>query len=59
MGLRLRSNEARRPFGAKNCFGRRVFCPWPALARSLQPSLGMRGTRRLGHSQNPLPQAHS
>ena len=48
--------EARRPFARKPS-GRRVFCPWPALARSLQPAAGMRGTRRLGHSQNPSPQA--
>ena len=51
MDLRLRSNEARRPFPRKPS-GRRVFCPWPALARSLgivqdgawpqQPAAGMR-----------------
>ena len=56
--LRLRSNEARRPFPRKPS-GRRVFCPWPALARSLQPAAGMLGTRRLGHSQNPSPQRPS
>src|SRR6266849_168694 len=55
---RLRSNEARRPFPRKPC-GRRVFCPWPALARSLQPAAEMLGTRRLGHSQNPSPQRPS
>ncbi len=33
-----------------------VFCPWPALAHSLQPAAGMLGTRRLGHRQNPSPQ---
>jgi len=38
---------------------RRVFWRWPALARPLQNSAGMRGPRRLGHRQNPLPQAHS
>jgi len=55
LDLRLRSNEARRPLARKPS-GRRVFCPWPALARSLQPALGMLGPRRLGHSQNPSPQ---
>ncbi len=39
MDLRLRSNEARRPFARKPS-GRRVFCPWPALTRSLQPAAG-------------------
>src|SRR6266702_6889674 len=39
--------------------GRRVFCTWPALARSLQPAVGMLGARRLGHGQNPSPQASS
>ncbi len=53
--LRLRSNKARRPFPRKPS-GRRVFCPWPALAQSLQPAAGMRRPRRLGHSQNPSPQ---
>jgi len=55
LDLRLRSNKARRPLARKPS-GRRVFCPWPALARSLQPALGMLGPRRLGHSQNPSPQ---
>jgi len=55
LDLRLRSNEARRPLARKPS-GRRVFCPWPALARSLQPALGMLRPRRLGHSQNPSPQ---
>src|SRR6266542_3608084 len=54
-GLRPRSNEARRPFPRKP-FGRRVFCPWPALARPSQPAAGMLRSRRLGHSQNPSPQ---
>jgi hypothetical protein len=36
--------------------GRRVFCRWPALARPLQPTAGMRRPRRLGHHQNPSPQ---
>ncbi len=48
--------EARWPFARKPS-GRRVFCPWPALARSLQPAAGMPATRRLGHGQNPSPQA--
>src|SRR5216684_1414853 len=56
--LRLRSNEVRRPFPRKPS-GRRVFWPWPALTRSLRPAAGMRGTRRLGHSQNPSPQRPS
>ena len=38
--LRLRSNEARRPF-ARKPFGRRFFWPWPSLARPLQPAAGM------------------
>src|SRR6266498_5791027 len=54
-GLRPRSNEARRPSPRKP-FGRRVFCPWPALARPSQPDAGMLRSRRLGHSQNPSPQ---
>ena len=33
MDLRLRSNKARLPLARKHC-GRRVFCSWPALARS-------------------------
>ena len=37
---------------------RRVFWRWPALAQPLQPAAGMRRPRRLGHRQNPLPQAH-
>src|SRR5436190_4815208 len=53
--LGLRSNEVRRSFARKPS-GRQVFCPWPALARSLQPAAGMLLPRRLGHSQNPLPQ---
>src|SRR5687767_16032225 len=53
--LRLRSNEASRPFPRKPS-GRRVFWPRPALARTLQPAAGMRGPRRLGHGQNPSPQ---
>ena len=58
MGLRLRSNEARRSFARKPS-GRRVFCPWPALARSSQPAAGMLRPRRLVHSQNPSPQRPS
>src|SRR6266851_7033222 len=50
--------EARRHFPRKPS-GRRVFCPWPALTRSLQPAAGMLGTRRLGHSQNPSPKRPS
>jgi hypothetical protein len=49
------SNEARGPF-ARKPFGRRLFCPWPSLARPLQPAEGMLGPRRLGHGQNPSPQ---
>ena len=52
-----------RPAAFRACFkiprkptGRRVFCLRPALARSSQPTLGMRGRRRLGRSQNPSPQ---
>src|SRR6266446_2757422 len=56
--LRLRSNEARRPFPRKPS-GRQVFCPWPALVRSAQPAAGMLRPRRLGHSQNPSPQRPS
>ena len=41
MGLRLRSNEASRPYARKPS-GRQVFCLLPALARSLQPAAGMR-----------------
>ncbi len=33
--------------------GRRVFCPWPALARSLQPAAGMLRSRRLGPAKIP------
>lgn len=58
MDLRLRSNEASGPVARKPS-GRRVFCPWAALARSLQPAAGMRGPRRLAHSQNPSPQRPS
>ena len=53
--LRLRSNEARRPFPRKPS-GRRVFCLRPALARPSQPAAGMLRPRRLGRSQNPSPQ---
>ena len=47
-------------FSAKTS-GRRVFWLCPALARSLQPALGMlvsvrKHPRRLGQNQNPLPQ---
>ena len=49
------SHEARGPF-ARKPFGRRLFCPWPSLARPLQPAEGMLGPRRLGHGQNPSPQ---
>jgi len=51
--LRLRSNEARRPFPRKPS-GRRVFCPWPALARSLQPAAG-----RCAPPRPPWPQPKS
>ena len=51
--LRLRSNEARRPFPRKPS-GRRVFCPWPALARSLQPAAG-----RCARPRPPWPQPKS
>src|SRR5260221_2847861 len=51
--LRLRSNEARRPFPQKPS-GRRVFCPWPALARSLQPAAG-----RCAPPRPPWPQPAS
>jgi hypothetical protein len=54
-GLRPMSNKARRPLARKPS-GRRSFCPWPALARPLQPAAGMRGACRLGHSQNLPPQ---
>ena len=40
MDLRLRSNEARRPFPRKPS-GRQVLCPWPALARTSQPAAGI------------------
>ncbi len=61
MDLRLRSNsenireqgEARRPFPRKPS-GRRVFCPWPALARSLQPAAG-----RCARPRPPWPQPKS
>ena len=66
MGLRPRSNEARRlfarkpfrrrPLGYGGQAGRRVFCLWAALARSSQPTTGMLLPRRLAHSQNPSPQ---
>ncbi len=39
MDLRLRSNEARGPFPRKPS-GRRVFCPWPALARPVTARCG-------------------
>src|SRR5687767_15899767 len=57
--LRLRSNEASRPFPRKPS-GRRVFRPRPALARTLQPAAGLlvpvrKHPRRLGRSQNPSP----
>mgnify|MGYP006148832969 CR=1 FL=1 len=55
-GLRSRRTDPRRPFARKPS-GRRVFWPGPALARSLQPTAGMRGPRRLGPVQNPSPQA--
>ena len=45
--------EARRPFPRKRS-GRRVFCPWPALTRSLQPSAG-----RCAPPRPPWPQPKS
>src|SRR3989441_3483068 len=45
--------EARRPFPRKPS-GRRVFCPWPALARSLQPAAG-----RCAPPRPPWPQPKS
>src|SRR6266478_2519154 len=38
--LRLRSNKARWPFPRK-ISGRRVFCPWPALAGPLSRRVGI------------------
>ena len=55
VGLRLRSNEARRPFPHQP-FGRQVFWVWAALAQSSQPALGMLLLRRLAPTQNPKPQ---
>jgi len=46
-----------RRLWARKPSGRRLFWRWPALARSSQPAAGMLGTRRLGHRQNPSPQA--
>jgi hypothetical protein len=54
MGLRLRSNEARRPL-APQPSGRRVLWLWAVLAPSSQPALGMRLLRRFAHTRNPLP----
>src|SRR5438128_8742673 len=45
--------EARRPFPRKPS-GRRAFCPWPALARSLQPAAG-----RCAPPRPPWPQPKS
>ena len=76
MGLRPRSNEAsrlfaRKPFRRRQGYGgqagRQVFRLWAALARSSQPTMGIRRRqggyggqvllpRRLAHSQNPSPQ---
>jgi hypothetical protein len=47
----VRQSRAGKPYG------RRVFWPWPALARPSQPAAGMLRPRRLGHGQNPSPQA--
>ena len=55
MGLRPRSNEASRLFARKPS-GRQVFWLCAALARSLQPTMGMLLSRRLAHNKYPLPQ---
>lgn len=47
-----------RPFLRKP-FGRRIFCPGPALARSSQPAPGMLGPCLLVPGQNPSPQQPS
>ena len=52
MDLRLRSNEASRPFPRKP-FGRRAFALWPALAQSLQPAWGCSDFAALATAQIP------
>ena len=52
MGLRLRSNEARRPFPRKPS-GRRAFWIGASLSRTSQPALGMFRPLRLAPIQNP------
>jgi hypothetical protein len=55
VGLRLRSNEARRPFALKPS-GRWVFCIGASLSRASQPAAGMLRPFRLAPIQNPKPQ---
>ena len=55
MGLRLRSNEARRPFPRKPS-GRRLFWIGASLSRTSQPATGMFRPLRLAPIQNPQPQ---
>jgi len=54
MGLRLRRNEARRPFSRKPS-GRRGFWFAASLAWASQPALGMLRPFRLAPNQNPQP----
>jgi len=58
VGLRLRSNEARRPLPRKPS-GRCGFWLWTSWSRTSQPAAGRFRPLRLAQNQNPQPQHHS